>query len=169
MTIAGRVRDLNDPRAIPGHHDTIAQGRPEEKQEPFLPGTRHLVGIKVVDIINLSSSAYTLLRNRVRMMRSAGVDNHIICIDGRYVPTLRQEGIPVATVRLPRGYNVLKLVVSLFEIAIYLRREKVDLVHTHCPIPGFIGRLAAWVARVPTSSRADPPRISSSAARATTS
>lgn len=107
------------------------------------------MGVKVVDIINLSSSAHTLLRNRVRMMRSAGVDNRIICINGRYVAALREEGIPVETVHIPRGYNVVKFLVSFFEIASYLRREKVDVVHTHCPIPGFIGRLAAWVARVP--------------------
>ncbi len=107
------------------------------------------MAIKVVDIINLSSSANTLLRNRVRAMRRSGVDNRIICIDGRYVRLLREEGIPVKTVHLPRGYNIIKLVVSLAEIAAYLRREKVDLVHTHCSIPGFIGRLAAWIAGVP--------------------
>lgn len=104
---------------------------------------------KVVDIINLSSSAHTLLRNRVKMMRASGLDNRIICMDGPYVGALREEGIPVETVRLPRGYNILKLVVSFFEILAYLRREDIDLVHTHCSIPGFIGRLAAWIAGVP--------------------
>ena len=112
-------------------------------------GTGHPTVIKVVDIINLSSSANTLLRNRVKMMRTSGIDNRIICMDGPYVRSLQEEGIPVETVHLPRGYNVLKLAFSLFQVAAYLRRENIDIVHTHCSIPGFIGRLAAWVVRVP--------------------
>lgn len=104
---------------------------------------------RVVDIINVSSSANTLLRDRVLAMRESGIDNRILCIDGPYVPRLRALGIPVATVSLPRGYHPLKLMVSLFEMIAYLRRERIDLVHTHCSIPGFLGRVAARMAGVP--------------------
>ena len=103
----------------------------------------------IVDIINLSSSADTLLRERVLALRAKGVDNHILCIDGPYVKPLRAAGIPVGTVNLPRGYNPFKLVWSLFQIVRYLRRVKPDLVHTHCSVPGIIGRLAARIAGVP--------------------
>jgi len=102
-----------------------------------------------VDIINLSSSADTLLKNRVWLLRQSGVDNRVICIDGPYVRRLREVGIPVYTVPLPRGYNPIKLLLSLFRIASYLSRERIDLVHTHCSIPGFVGRVAAWLAGVP--------------------
>ncbi|MBI3607792.1 MAG: glycosyltransferase family 4 protein [Nitrospirae bacterium] len=107
------------------------------------------MAIKVVDIISVSSAAQQLLRNRVSMMRASGVDNRIICIDGPFVRTLRADGIPVHTVSLPRNYNVFKSALAFFQIAAYLRRERIDLVHTHSSIPGFIGRLAAWAARVP--------------------
>ena len=40
----------------------------------------------VVDIINLSSSADTLLRERVLAIRARGIDNRILCMDGPYVP-----------------------------------------------------------------------------------
>jgi glycosyltransferase involved in cell wall biosynthesis len=104
---------------------------------------------RVVDIINVSSSADTLLRNRVLRLRECGVDNRIICIDGPYVAKLRRLGIPVHTVPLTRGYDVAKLLQSLLQMTRYLRRERIDLVHTHCSIPGFTGRLAAWLAGVP--------------------
>jgi glycosyltransferase involved in cell wall biosynthesis len=103
----------------------------------------------VVDIINLASSADTLLKERVRLLRESGVDNRIICMPGPRVERLEAAGIPVFTAPLPRGYHPVKLFVSLVQIAAYLRRERIDLVHTHCSIPGFIGRLAAWIAGVP--------------------
>jgi len=105
--------------------------------------------LRIVDIINLSSSADTLLRERVLALRAKGVDNHILCIDGPYVGSLRAAGIPVGTVRLPRGFDPFRLVWSLFEIVAYLRRVRADLVHTHCSVPGVIGRLAARLAGVP--------------------
>ena len=103
----------------------------------------------IVDIINLSSSADTLLRERVLALRAKGVDNHILCMDGPYVKTLRAAGIPVGTMHLPRGFDPFKLAWSLLEITSYLRRVKPDLVHTHCSVPGIIGRLAARLAGVP--------------------
>ena len=104
---------------------------------------------RIVDIINLSSSADTLLRERVLALREKGVDNHILCMDGPYVRPLREAGIPVGTLHLPRGFNPFLLVWSLLEIVSYLRRVKPDLVHTHCSVPGIIGRLAARLAGVP--------------------
>lgn len=104
---------------------------------------------RIVDIINLSSSADTLLRERVLALRARGIDNHIICMPGPYVKSLRLVGIPVGTARFPRGYNPLMLLWSLFETVAYLRRVKADLVHTHCSVPGVVGRLAAKLAGVP--------------------
>ncbi len=104
---------------------------------------------RVVDIINLASAADTLLKDRVAYLRARGIDNRIICMDGPQIPKLIAAGIPVYTVSLPRGYNPLKLVSSLIQITRYLRRENIDLVHTHCSVPGFVGRIAAGLAGVP--------------------
>lgn len=105
--------------------------------------------VRVVDIINISSSADTLLRERVLMMRASGLDNRIVCMDGPRVAPLRALGIPVHVVHLPRGLNPWKLAAALFETTVYLRRSQADIVHTHCSVPGFVGRLAAWLAGVP--------------------
>ena len=104
---------------------------------------------RVVDIINLSSSAHTLLRHRVLAARAAGFDNRIICKDGRHVSGLRAAGIPVHTVHMPRGLDPLRIMLATLEITYYLRRHRVQLVHTHCSIPGAVGRVAAWLAGVP--------------------
>jgi glycosyltransferase involved in cell wall biosynthesis len=103
----------------------------------------------IVDVINLSSSADTLLRERVLRLRAKGVDNRIVCIDGPYVRPLREAGIPVETYHLPRGVNPFLLTWALLELVAYFRRVKPDLVHTHCSVPGIVGRIAARLAGVP--------------------
>jgi glycosyltransferase involved in cell wall biosynthesis/O-antigen/teichoic acid export membrane protein len=105
--------------------------------------------IKVVDVINLSTSADTLLRDRVVALRASGIDDRIVCIDGPRVEALRGLGIPVHTVHLPRNLNPVRLVLALIDLTTYLRKDQVDVVHTHCSIPGVVGRLAAWLAGVP--------------------
>jgi glycosyltransferase involved in cell wall biosynthesis len=106
-------------------------------------------GLCIVDVINLSSSADTLLRERVLSLRAKGVDNRIVCIDGPYVRPLREVGIPVDTYHLPRGVDPFRLGWSLLELVTYFRRVKPDLVHTHCSVPGIVGRIAARLAGVP--------------------
>jgi glycosyltransferase involved in cell wall biosynthesis len=113
------------------------------------PPVREPRPMRVVDIINLSSSADTLLRERVLMMRASGIDDHIVCLDGPRVAPLRALGIPVHTVHMPRGLQPWMLVIAIVETARYLRRTQPDVVHTHCAVPGFVGRVAAWLAGVP--------------------
>ncbi len=105
--------------------------------------------LRVVDVINLSTSADTLLRERVLALRAGGIDNRIVCMEGPRVETLRRRGIPVHTVPLPRGLDPLRLLASLLQTTLYLRRHRVDVVHTHCSVPGAVGRIAAWLAGVP--------------------
>src|SRR5262249_36749900 len=98
--------------------------RPRQRPRPHAPPLR--------GTINLSSSADTLLRDRVLALRAKGVDNRVVCTDGPYVRPLRSAGIPVATLPIPRRMNPFLLAWSLVGLWIHLRRVKPDLVHTHC-------------------------------------
>jgi glycosyltransferase involved in cell wall biosynthesis len=77
------------------------------------------------------------------------VDNRILCAAGPDVAKLEAAGIPVHVVGMPRGLDPLRLGLALAAIADYLRRHRVDVVHTHCSVPGAVGRVAAWLAGVP--------------------
>ena len=62
----------------------------------------------------------------------------------------REQGIVIidlpSLVRRISPINDLKAFISIF---LLLRRSKPDIVHTHTSKAGILGRLAAWVARVP--------------------
>lgn len=105
--------------------------------------------LRVLDIINLSASADAMLKNRALAMRVRGMDNRIMCMPGPYVQSLRDRGVPTQAVNLPRAVAPFQMAVALFQMMAYMRRERIDLVHTHCSMPGILGRLAARLAGVP--------------------
>lgn len=108
------------------------------------PGT-----VRIIDVINLDTSAETLLRDRVLALRARGIDNRIVCMPGPGVERLRAAGIPVATAPMPRGFSPLALARALTVLVRHLREERPDIVHTHCSVPGVLGRIAARLAGVP--------------------
>ncbi len=68
----------------------------------------------------------------------------------KQLATTKKQGIEVvdvpALVRRISPFNDIKSFVSIFRI---LRKSKPDIVHTHTSKAGVLGRLAAWMARVP--------------------
>ena len=105
--------------------------------------------MRILDIINLSASANTLLKNRGLAMRARGMDNRVMCMPGPYVQTLNAEGLPTVAVDMPRAVNPFWMMVALFQMVGYMKRERIEVVHTHCSMPGILGRLAARLAGVP--------------------
>lgn len=66
------------------------------------------------------------------------------------VTALRRKGIESVTFRFIQHYDFLLAILAVFEVAWYLYREDVDLIHTHSTEAGIIGRLAATLARTQT-------------------
>ncbi len=62
----------------------------------------------------------------------------------------QQRGIqPVYVAELGRELSPLRDVLTLFTLWRLMRRFRPDVVHTHTAKAGFVGRVAAWLARVP--------------------
>jgi len=69
---------------------------------------------------------------------------------GKLNEIVREAGMKVHEVRnLVQPIHPLKDVLALFEIIRILRREKIDIVHTHNSKAGFLGRLAGRLAGTP--------------------
>ncbi|MBN2304479.1 MAG: glycosyltransferase family 4 protein [Anaerolineae bacterium] len=61
-----------------------------------------------------------------------------------------QRGIkPVYVAELGRELSPLRDLVTLFKLWRLMRKLRPDVVHTHTAKAGFVGRIAAWLARVP--------------------
>mgnify|MGYP005845701429 CR=1 FL=1 len=111
--------------------------------------------IKILDIINTASSARQLLLNRVAAVnRCPEFDNWVVCGPGAEVETLREAGIPCEVIDSPPGISLghvspVAVVTALARLYRFIRRERFDVVHTHGPVQGVLGRVAARVAGVP--------------------
>jgi len=111
--------------------------------------------IKILDIINTAASARQLLLNRVRAVNERdGFENWVACGDGPDLWDLRAAAIPVEVIESPPGISLshvspLATAVALRRMTRFIREQRFSAVHTHGPVQGVIGRVAAHLARTP--------------------
>ena len=61
----------------------------------------------------------------------------------------KSQDVKVKVIEMSRQITPLKDLSSLYEMILFLSKEKPEIVHTHTPKAGLIGMLGAWVTRVP--------------------
>ena len=85
-------------------------------------------------------------------LRQQGCSVYVLTTDQRTIESFSSiEGVHIFNqVLIPRDIDVIRDIRALLKLAILLRREKFDVVHTYSATPGFIGRLAAFMAGVPS-------------------
>ncbi|MDB9997733.1 glycosyltransferase family 4 protein [Gammaproteobacteria bacterium] len=72
-----------------------------------------------------------------------------VCSPGEHVGDLRRDGYNIETVFIARSLSPVKGLVTIWRLFCLFRRESFDVVHVHTPIAAFLGRIAAFFARVP--------------------
>jgi glycosyltransferase involved in cell wall biosynthesis len=104
-------------------------------------------------LIQLATSDLThswLLGPQLRAFAAAGYEVIALSADGRYVADLESWGIEHRTLQnATRAFDPVRDVRLLFELRRLFAELKPDIVHTHTPKPGYVGRLAARTSRVP--------------------
>lgn len=108
------------------------------------------MALKVAHVTTVDLTLRFLLFDQLRRLRDEGYEVTAISAPGPWVDDLEDEGIrhiewPGAT-RAWDPASDLKAARSLYRI---LKEERFDIVHTHNPKPGVIGRAMARLARVP--------------------
>jgi glycosyltransferase involved in cell wall biosynthesis len=93
-------------------------------------------------------TAWHFLRPIVRWQRERGWRVAICCGRGPYFERMEAEGIELHAIPVRRGLNPLAHLRSLFGLWRLMRQSRPDAVHVHTPIAGWLGRLAARLARV---------------------
>lgn len=106
--------------------------------------------IRVAHVCTIAATVRHLLLDQLVRQRGEGFDVCAISAPGRSVPEIEAHGIrhiawPHATRSWAPGADA-RAFRALIRI---LRRERIDLVHTHNVKPGLLGRIAARAAGVP--------------------
>jgi len=105
--------------------------------------------LRILELCAVDFTAYHLLRPLGTALRRAGHEVHFCCSPGDLLDSLEEEGFSVYALPIARSYDLTKHLVSLWRLYRFLRRTRFDVIHTHTPVAGLIGRAAARFAGVP--------------------
>jgi glycosyltransferase involved in cell wall biosynthesis len=106
--------------------------------------------LKVVHIATVDMSIRYLLLPQLLALKRSGFDVWSISSPGEHVSHIEKAGIPHVSVRMTRRLvSPVADARALLSLVALFRRERFDVVHTHTPKAGFLGRLAARVSKVP--------------------
>jgi len=105
--------------------------------------------LKVCQLINVGFALNKFLLPLIDAQIANGDEVVAVCANDEYVEGLRKAGYRVEALPITRGINPLKHLHSIWVIFWFLRKEKFDLVHVHTPVAALLGRIAAWLCRVP--------------------
>ena len=106
--------------------------------------------LRIAHVSTVDLTQRFLLFGQLRRLRDEGFDVTAISAPGPWTSDLRAEGIRhVAWPHATRAWDPRSDALAFRELLRIFRQERFDLVHTHNPKPGFVGRLAARAAGVP--------------------
>jgi len=103
--------------------------------------------IAIVSAVDITFKV--LLIAQVKAAQEAGYKVHGICSKGSNFDFLIEQGIKMYPVKIKRSISPFSDIKALWQIYKYLRKEKIDIVHTHTPKPSLLGQIAAKMAGVP--------------------
>ncbi|MFQ5795731.1 MAG: GT4 family glycosyltransferase PelF [Candidatus Bipolaricaulia bacterium] len=104
---------------------------------------------KILQVTAADITVEKLLLPLIDRLIEAGFSVQAVCSDGPYLRSLREAGYAVTPIEIRRRIAPLSNLKSLWALYRFIRRERFEIVHTHTPVASVVGRIAAWLARVP--------------------
>jgi glycosyltransferase involved in cell wall biosynthesis/ribosomal protein S18 acetylase RimI-like enzyme len=109
-----------------------------------------VVTVHVAHVATVDLTVRFLLLPQLRGLRDHGYDVTAISAPGPWVPEIEAEGFRVVPwMSATRAWHPRADVEAFAELLQIFRRNRFDVVHTHSPKPGVLGRIAARAAHVP--------------------
>ena len=105
--------------------------------------------IKICHVANSDIAVKILLLNQLKFLKKEGYEVYVVCSSGKWIKDIKNQGIKVKTINFKRKIDPIAHLITLFKLFFYFKKEKFKIIHTHNPVPGFLGQLAAKMAGVP--------------------
>lgn len=105
--------------------------------------------VRILQVCAVDFTAFHFLRPLMEACRAEGWEVEFACADGPGAARLRQLGFRFQSVPMTRAGSPVRLIRAALILALALRRSRPEVVHTHTPAGGIVGRAAATFARVP--------------------
>ncbi|MBL6444772.1 glycosyltransferase family 4 protein [Fulvivirga sp. 29W222] len=105
--------------------------------------------VKLLRITTVPVSLNVLLRGQLAYVRSKGFDVITASAGGEEIDELvKREGVAHHIIPLTRKITPYQDFVSLWKLVAFIKKEKIQIVHSHTPKAGLIAMLAARIAGV---------------------
>jgi len=111
-----------------------------------------LVIIEVMKVIRVATvpEAIVHFKKQILYFKNAGIDISILTSPGPYSKVLKDEiGVPHNFINIRREISLLSDILSVYQLFIYFRQYKPDVVHSTTPKAGLLVAIAAFLACVP--------------------
>jgi hypothetical protein len=105
-------------------------------------------GPRVVRVAT-SKAMNTIMRTQIAFLRDEGLDVLCVCDDDEWTPAIRSLGVRVIPLGMGRRPGPIRALLWAVRFYVLLRRERVEIAHTHNAFHGLLGRPVAKLARVP--------------------
>jgi glycosyltransferase involved in cell wall biosynthesis len=116
-----------------------------------MPRHRRVRVLQIIDVLG-PGGAEMLLRTLASSLDAARFDLHVCGLrpDRPYdlAPQIRALGVPVVTFNQRNAYDI----PTLIALVRYIRRHRIDIIHTHLLASDIMGRVAGFLTRTPVVS-----------------
>lgn len=104
------------------------------------------VPMRMLQVCAVDFTAFHLLRTLMHACRDDGWTVEFSCADGPWVERLEAEGFSFRRIPMTRAISPSRQLYAIAKLAQSLRSDPPDIVHTHTPVGGVVGRAAALLA-----------------------
>lgn len=105
--------------------------------------------IKICYVASADITIRFLLLSQLKFLQNNGYDISVICSYGKWVKNLEVQGIKVKAIKIKRKMSPFFDLITLWQLFLYFKKEKFDIINTFTPKPGLLGQLAAKLAGAP--------------------
>lgn len=107
--------------------------------------------MKIMQVTAIEMTQNKLLKALNETCVNNGFEVHCVCKMENNFDMVTRDGLVYHNINFDRNINLKNNITTLFQLIKLIKQVKPDIVHVHTPIAAVLGRIAAKIAKVPTT------------------